>query len=123
MFVCHRSKNSNDENLLDVLLARLAPLVAAELAKRDALPVYSTEAGMWPPGVRNARSAKRRIVQVPEHERVGAGVYRCTRAAYHAHYARRPQRLAVAPLHEPSDTDIAARALEMAGLRPTREVA
>lgn len=123
MFVRSTAKNSNDENPLEAMFALLVRAVADELAQRGAPSIYSTEPGMWPPGTRSARSAKRRIVQVPEHERVGAGVYRCERDAYHAHYARRRRDPIPTPQRQTSDTDLAARALELAGLRPIKEVA
>lgn len=123
MNIRSRSAIVDDEKLLDALLVRLAPLVAAELARRDALPVYSTEPGLWPPGVRTVRAARSRIRKVPGHERIGAGVWQVARVVYLAHYTRRPVRAPAAPTQVVRDEEIAARALEAAGLRSTKEVA
>lgn len=84
--------------------------------------VYSTQPGEWPEGCRSRRTAKDRLRRVPGVEIVGRGratVWRVSRAAYAAHYARRLVPTAMAP-RPSTDEEIAAAALEAAGTRATR---
>lgn len=81
---------------------------------------YSTATrAEWPPGCRTRRTARDRIRAVPGHEREGdsrASIWRVRVAAYREHYAK------ALPVHPTgvNEEEIAAAALDAAGLRVTR---
>lgn len=110
------ARSSHDERKVEVLalLARVVDLLIVDHGDRD---FYSTD-GEWPPGCRSRRAARDRIRAVEPHERVGSGratVFRCARSAYDAHWVRRRTRVVGVDAE-----DLAARAIDRAGLRATR---
>jgi len=116
------SNRAAAEGILGALAAVLAPMVARELAARNAPTHYSTATpAEWPPGARSKRAARERIRAVSSHEHI-ANVWRVDVEAYRAHYTHRRAR---APIVAPTmdDEALATAAIEAAGLRATRKTA
>lgn len=98
-----------------------AAIVATQVSASE---TYSTEPGEWPEGCPSRRAARDRLRDVPGVEVIGQGrgtIWRVSKAAYAAHYARSsPARPVDKPRDALTDEQIADMALEAAGVRSGR---